>query len=262
MLTRVLPRLYAALNVGRWLRYPPLERAYLSAFFLYKRYAEDPFAGLAARNAHFFRGGHILDVGANAGYTASVFAKLLDPTFCVYAFEPEPINTGRLRMVAGRAANRGRIVPVQVAVGERSGSTGLVINPTHPGDHYVDSRETSGSLRVPLVSIDDFAEQHELRDVAFVKIDVQGFELAVSRGMERLIARSPRLSVAFEYSDETETRFGHGVADLLDFYRERGFTLHLLARSPSIQPLTAGALADWKARHGYVDILATRQAIA
>ena len=261
MLTRALPRLYALLNVSRWLTLPPLERVYLAAFFAYKRYAEDPFAGLVFSDSALFRGGHILDVGANAGYTASVFAEVVDPGFQVYAFEPEQVNARRLQIVAARNRNRGKITPVKAAVGAQSGTVDLFVNPTHPGDHYVDLSRVSGSVPVPLVSLDDFCEEHQLGEVAFVKIDVQGFELAVSQGMERLMARSPRLSVAFEYSQETKSRFGYGVETLLDFYRERGFSLHLLARNPPLRPATRESIEAWDAQHGYVDVLATRQAV-
>jgi len=62
------------------------------AYFAYKRFVEDPFAALATRHPELFRGGNILDVGANIGYTASVFARASSEGFQVYAFEPEEKN--------------------------------------------------------------------------------------------------------------------------------------------------------------------------
>ncbi len=257
MLTRLLPRLYAALGAGRWLRNPLLERAYLAAFFAYKRFAEDPFADLVRTQPGLFRGGAVLDAGANAGYTATVFAGAIDPTDRVYAFEPEPVNARRLRGVVARRRLGDRIEVVESAVGARSGEIDLVVNPTHPGDHRIGSGP--GSIRVPLVSLDDYVESHGIHAVKFVKIDVQGFELAVSQGMERLMSRTPGLVVAFEYSDETTRAFGYEGSELLRFYEDRGFTLYVLERGGRLHAATPERIADWESRHGYADILAVRE---
>ena len=257
MWTRLVPRLYAALGAGRWLQNPLLERAYLRAFFAYKRFAEDPFAALVKRHPELFRGGSVLDVGANAGYTAVLFAKAIDPGQRVYAFEPEPVNVRRLESVIDARSQRDRVSIVPSAVGDRTGEATLVINPAHPGDHRIGSMGAAGSIRVPMISLDEFVERERIAVVSFVKIDVQGFELAVSRGMERLLSRAPRVSVAFEVSEETA--FGYTTSELLDFYTARGFHLHILDRGGALLPATAERIAESERRRGYTDILALRE---
>src|SRR5690242_12041412 len=71
-------------TAGRWL--------FTSSYNLYKRYLEDPFHALAGRHPELFRGGHILDIGANIGYTSMVFARAIEPAYRVYSFEPEEFN--------------------------------------------------------------------------------------------------------------------------------------------------------------------------
>ena len=57
-----------------------LQRTDVSApYLLYKRYLEDPFAALAKIRPSLFRGGDILDTGANIAYTASLFARAGGP---------------------------------------------------------------------------------------------------------------------------------------------------------------------------------------
>src|ERR1700730_17989382 len=51
-----------------------IRKAYVFAYFQYKKLFEDPFWNLAQRQPHIFRDGDILDIGANIGYTACVFA--------------------------------------------------------------------------------------------------------------------------------------------------------------------------------------------
>ena len=48
-----------------------------TAIDAYKRLVEDPFAALVRARPELFTGGEIIDVGANVGYTAQVFARAL-----------------------------------------------------------------------------------------------------------------------------------------------------------------------------------------
>lgn len=248
-LTKIIPRLHAALPIGRT-RNPAIEALYVRLFFAYKKYFEDPFAALAGRHPELFRGGHILDVGANAGYTATVFARAIEPQYRVFAFEPEPLNIARMRSVL----HRRRLANVEVvaaAVGDRVGSANLMVNPVHPGDHRIATTGAAGTIDVAMTTVDTFVESRNLSPVAFVKIDVQGFELPVSRGMVRLIDRTPRLNVAFEYVDDEP--------ELLEFYRHRGFELHALEHRGELLECTADVLGRLQRKRGYADILASRR---
>src|ERR1035438_5265855 len=71
---------------------PWAQNSFLALYFLYKRHLEDPFARLLRGYPSLLRGGSVLDVGANIGYTALLFSKAIDSGFRVYAFEPEERN--------------------------------------------------------------------------------------------------------------------------------------------------------------------------
>jgi hypothetical protein len=84
--------------------------------------------------------------------------------------------------------------------------------------------------RVPAVTIDDCCRSHGLRDVAIVKIDVEGGELLALRGAAGLLdgafGRPPL--VAFEYSNLFPTRGGRRE-EVLELFLSRGWTLFRLA---------------------------------
>jgi len=257
MLTRLLPAAFRVLRLGRLLRFPLFERLYLAALFAYKRYHEDSFAGLAKRWPELFRGGHILDVGGNVGYTASVFAELVEPPFVVHTFEPEPVNVARLRKVLARRELDQRVVPVQAAVGDRCGEIELVLNESHPGDHRIATdRPVGRAITVPLLSLDEYAMRNGVRPIVFVKIDVQGFELAVSRGMEGILASQPRIAVAFEFDESAALAYGWDLETILTFYEKRGFSLHALHRSGILSDPRRASRSGGE--RGYFDILAVR----
>lgn len=258
-LTRFIPALYRRSGAARVFNQPAADPLFLAAFFAYKRFAEDPFAGLAKRKPELFQGGDILDIGANAGYTALVFARAASAGAHVHAFEPEPVNLRRMHRVIAKHHLEDVVVPYAAAVGARDGAIELAVSDTHPGDHRVAVGAASqGDRRVvsiPMRAIDSLA----LERVAFVKIDVQGYELEVSRGMERLLERSHGITVVFEYAPADMRRYGFDPGDLMEFYRSRGFALFLLAHDGTLTEFSDEAAAGPLGRRGYVDVLAQRR---
>ncbi len=251
ILTRIVPAAYDLLQVEALTRTKVGERLFLAAFFAYKKWVEDPHAALAARHPEVFRGGHVLDVGANVGYTACVFARAISAGFSVHAFEPEQRNFERLNRVIVKRRLLDRIVPVRAAVGDEDGVATLRLNPSHPGDHRIVGAPERGGAAVPILRIDTYVEAENLAPVKFVKIDVQGHELAVSRGMSRLIERAPELEVSFEYSDRESER-------VADWYLARGFSLHLLGHDGALTPFSGEAIKHALRKRTYVDVFATR----
>lgn len=254
-LVRLIPAAYRYSGVAWLANRPAADRLFLAAFFAYKRWVEDPFANLAKRRPELFAGGDILDVGANAGYTAALFARVASPGARVFAFEPEPLNFRRLQRVSTSEA----IVAERLAIGASEGSVELAINPTHPGDHRIATGVAGGKrIQVPMTTIDRYVHDRQIGRVKFVKIDVQGYELEVSRGMTDLLEREREVAVAFELAPADLRAAGVEPEALLDFYRERGFALELLPRDGVTRPYDAAEVAARAARRGYVDLLATR----
>ncbi len=212
------------------------------AYFRYKRHLEDSCHHLVARFGARIRQGHVLDVGANIGYTAQLFARSLAPGYKVYAFEPEAWNYRLLAQVSARAnrtgAGQGAIVPVRKVVGQTRGNARLVLNPRHHGDHRVAlPHELDGrapvSDAVDMVSLDEFvgAAPRAIAPISLIKIDVQGFEVAVCRGMSQVLTDNPAALVLLELSPASLAHFGHARGELLRFFAERGLRVGTLSRA-------------------------------
>lgn len=145
-------------------------------------------------------GSTAIDVGANLGYFALLMADLVGPSGRVIACEPNPAmveRIGRSAMVNGFADRvavhdrpisdeNGRAVVLSIPVGQPGGGQ---IDATNPGDaQLVDCR----TLRLDSVP--------GALDAAFVKIDVEGHEAAVWRGMAAMIAAPALRAVVLEFS--------------------------------------------------------------
>ena len=230
-----------------------------SAYFLYKRYLEDNLEDLVRSYPALVRGGNVLDVGANIGYTASVLAASVDSGYKVYAFEPEPFNYAILQQSANRARLRDKIAAFECAVGAENGTIHLWLNDHHHADHRVITEQfrsvhpdTKGPT-IPLVSIDSFVQRNP-GPVSFVKIDVQGYELPVCQGMQQTIAHNPGISIVLEYMPSALCELGFDPAELIRFFVDRDFHTYHVCPKGKLLPGIPSAMEP----AGYADLLFSR----
>jgi len=242
---------------------PFVRRVFNRAYFAYKRQFEDPFHQLTLRQPQLFKGGDVLDIGANIGYTAMVFARAVDPGRRVYAFEPASENVRSLRATIASAGLENAVIPVHTAIGDRIGDADLALNEFHPGDHRVQTGAPSlanrrASERVRLTTVDAAVDEWRIDRVAFIKIDVQGYELRVCEGMTRTLETNPQAAVAVEYAPQALTDAGDSPSALLSFFSDRRFVAHRLERRGGLAPIDMGSFADSPLTSEYVDLLFTR----
>jgi FkbM family methyltransferase len=255
---RLVTGSYAVVKWARLLESQPGRRFFVRCYFLYKRLLEDSTRALLRAHPELIRRGHVIDVGANIGYTARVFAAALDPGFRVYAFEPEDLNFALLQVALEQMVRRGAVVAIQAAVGAADGAAALVKNESHPADHHVltgsEAGPGSSTVTVPLRSIDSFVAQERLEGrISLIKIDVQGYEPAVCQGMERTLAANPGCSVMLEFMPEALSALGFDPEALLHWFTERGYTVQTIRRDGGLSP---GAPRDL-GPNAYVDLLLT-----
>jgi FkbM family methyltransferase len=252
---------------------PSFKRLFLFTYFLYKRWYEDPFWALTRRSPELFTSGEVLDIGANIGYTACVFAAAIkgnrQAPGRVYAFEPDLASFQTLGEIV-RRKNLGDSVEIfNMAVGSADGSLEFWHNEEHSADHRI-LTEQFKSLRpagekitvVAVTSVDSFVAARKLQNLSFIKIDVQGYELAVSEGMRLTLEKFPRLSIAFEYAPDGMRELGFEPSALLDFFRAAGHQLHILTRSATTLAPDNRAIELAAARSGYVDVLCSKNILS
>lgn len=162
------------------------------------KHEEDDFAVF---RRYLKPGATVLDIGANYGIYALASAEQVRPDGRVIGFEPNPhifnlfgasiILNGVTDVVEAR----------QLAVHDTNGTLRFLIDETGPGGaRIVDGAADAGSgakiIDVPVVRLDDHLGADFVADV--VKIDVEGQEEAVLRGMRGIIARSPEIVILVE----------------------------------------------------------------
>ncbi len=245
------------------------KRAFVSSYFLYKKFWEDPFWGLVHRKPALFQNGNILDIGANIGYTSCLFADAVRPGFKVYSFEPDQANFDILSEVIRRKKLSKCIIPVNSAVGSSDGRIEFWHNEKHSGDHRVATVHFKNTIpassqifSAAVVSVDSYVETNNIQDISFIKIDVQVYELAVCEGMTRALAKFPDLCICCEYAPESLIELGFDPIQLLNYFRTNGFQVHILTRSSIKLAPDNTTIQQVAGDAGYVDLLCSRQVLS
>jgi FkbM family methyltransferase len=267
--SNIFTRVYYLARSAGFFRIPLFKRLFLFAYFLYKRWYEDPFRALAKRSPELFTGGDILDVGANIGYTACVFAAARKAPAKIYAFEPDLASFATLEETIRRKHLGGAVEVFNMAVGSADGSLEFWHNEEHSADHRVVTEQfkTSRPARekittVSVTSVDNFVAARNLQNISFIKIDVQGYELAVCEGMRKTLEQFPTMCIALEYAPDGMRELGFEPSALLDFFWSAGYQLYILTRAASTLAEDYRVIEVAVERSGYVDLLCSRKIIA
>ena len=145
-------------------------------------------------------GGVALDVGANVGAYTLLLGRWVGPEGRVYAFEPSPGAFEGLRRHLALNALEGVVTPVRAAVSDAVGSAVLEgsgfsgSNRLLPGGAI----PVDGGLSVATTTLDEFCAERGIVP-SFIKVDVEGAELAALRGARETIrAAGPRLALFVE----------------------------------------------------------------
>jgi FkbM family methyltransferase len=150
------------------------------------------------------------DVGANVGLYTVLLSRLCGPSGRVWAFEPVPETHWRLRetLALNRCEN---VVSVRAAVCDRDGTAMMnLFEPEHSewnslgkplmGPADAPKVPPHMSVDVTASTLDRFCEIEKIQRINFLKLDVEGFELAVFHGAERVLGDHRVDYVCFEIS--------------------------------------------------------------
>ncbi len=208
------------------------------------------------------------DVGANIGTYSVPLARLVGPQGHVISFEPNRPTFACLR--ANIRQNRlTNVTLLRAAAGPETGTANLVVTEENFGEvhlapHPASSRApapcnplgytSSASLtsalsaQVAVTTIDAEIARLRLPRVDFIKIDVEGFELAALRGATRTLANNANLVVQTEIVPAHSARYGFDVADLAAFFRAHGFQPYACDDAGHMHPVRPDSFpaeADW-----------------
>ncbi len=170
--------------------------------------------------------GVFFDVGANIGLFALTAAHHLTTQGRVIAFEASPRTFSYLQRNALVNPTQ-RLTLHHRAVTEYSDQKIQFFDaPTDQfGMSSLANRFSSTGSQITSLSLDDAAKALHLPRVDVIKVDVEGFELGVFRGAQRLLAQVPAPIIFFEFNDWAEANTSSTPGDAQRFLQQLGYLL-------------------------------------
>ncbi len=198
----------------------------------------------------------VADVGANIGLRTLLLARRVGPSGRAYAVEPEARNF-RLLSRAVSEAGLAQVELRQVAAADLPGWMTLYLSAVDGGDHRIFPADEERALAtVRAVCLDDVLEDEARVD--FIRLDVQGGEVSVLRGLRRTLARHAELRLLCAVAPELLRRGGAGAAALFDPLCEAGYVPHLLSSSGVTRPVHPTMAWSTARAAGRVDLYFSR----
>jgi FkbM family methyltransferase len=200
--------------------------------------ALNPEAGLMNHLYSFLPVGTALDVGANRG---DISLTLLDAGYQVYAFEPCPDVFEKLR---SRLSDRQDCFLFDFAIGSADATMDLhIVKDSSAGQKYGDASlfsslvphsmptdlEFVSAISVPVRSLASLASEGKIpREVGLLKVDTEGFDQQVLRGMGDL---RPQIVAAEFWSPDfvfAQSEASNRLDQLVEEMRARGYRWYIV----------------------------------
>jgi FkbM family methyltransferase len=140
----------------------------------------------------------VLDVGANVGKWSLIAAETF-PQATIYALEIVPATAAELR---SRTAGQTRVRPFNLGLADHTGTLTIRYHPSASAHatltEYPHGWEAE-RIGCPVMRGDEFLGREGIRDIDFLKLDVEGAEHLVLRGLEGVLRERRIRFVQFEY---------------------------------------------------------------
>lgn len=201
---------------------------------------------------HFLREagfGSMVDVGASVGYVTLVAARAI-PGLQVVSIEADPRLARLLRanLRANLGADAQRVRVVNAVVGDRDEpAVSFSLNPGSTLDNRVHMPQWQ-QLRLPMRRLDTLLASLDLPGRTFFKIDTQGYELHVLRGLEQTLRRLSGWVLKMEFAPDWLRSQGTDPLAVLDHLQARyefaEFPERIVYGTPGLDALFAAPVGE------------------
>jgi FkbM family methyltransferase len=166
-----------------------------------------------------------LDVGANIGYY-SIWASKFITSGRIFSFEPNGQAFNRLIeniKINNRVHN---ITSINQAVSQKNGDI-YMTNNLDTLNHILSTKEKidfNSSVKVKSTTLDSFVDEYHIDFIDYLKIDVEGFELDVLLGAEKLF-KEKRIGIVQLEINNALDHSSHTVISITDFFDRNNYCL-------------------------------------
>lgn len=179
----------------------------------------------------------VIEIGANIGYYTTLLASIVGKNGKVYSYEANKqvfdLAVLSLRM---NELQRDGVFLKNLAVSDHTGTIELVcktdkdlfsgevnLGATHL--KFPSEKTHEQTISVQSVTLDE--DLSDVKNVDWLRMDIEGSEILALKGAKRIIESSPNLKIVMEWSVRMLGYYDN-VADLIDEMHAYGFRFHLI----------------------------------
>jgi len=175
------------------------------------------------------------DVGTNVGeYTASILDIAENGgviTLAVHCFEPSLATFSKLQSAMAEHISERKVFCINAGLSDSDGDRELYIKEEGSGINSFYNRRLEGleisyneQETVKVTTVDNYCRENAISYIDFLKVDVEGHELAVMRGATEMLKKQAIDYIQFEYGGcwvDSRTLF----LDMYDFLTSFGYII-------------------------------------
>ncbi len=178
--------------------------------------------------------GAIIDVGANLGIVSLILAKRF-PERTIHAFEPAPstFHAFKTNIELNGCSN---IRALQMALADSDGEVSFNNDPVGRAINSIALSTTDCAIKAQCAKLDTYADRNSIDEIAFLKVDVEGFEAAVFQGARRLLSAQRAAVIYYEVCPRNSKNSGIDPELPTRILLENGYQIFKVGRQGSFEP--------------------------
>jgi FkbM family methyltransferase len=173
--------------------------------------------------------GEIIDVGANLGVVSLILARRF-PQRTIHSFEPAP-STFRAFESNIELNACGNVRALQCAVADCDGTIPFNADPIGRGTNSIAMSKGEFEINVPCTTLDAYADQNSIDEIAFLKVDVEGFEAAVFQGARRILSEQRAATIYYEVCPGNSKNSGAEPQLATRILQQHGYALYRISEN-------------------------------
>jgi len=175
-------------------------------------------------------GDTFIDIGANIGYLSAIGSGFVGKTGAVHCFEPDPKYYQKLQKLPTMNPNY-KIITKQYALGKTEGEAKMNIADLSKAggntlvSNFMKPTTIKENIQVTVKRLDNYIKEQQLKNIALIKIDVEGFEFPVLQGLENFFIETPlRPMILCEVTPNVYPLMEYQFKDLFDYMKKFGYS--------------------------------------
>lgn len=159
----------------------------------------------------------IFDIGANIGYYSIQLGRMIGQGGKIYSFEPcsYQFNILERNIELNKLTN---IIPEKLIVSDRHGGVKKIYfsGISNTGSSSLEVK-TDEFEEMDCVTVDKFCQNNNINSIDLVKIDVEGHELRVVKGMERMLDEAKVKNLFLEINNYALEEAGTTALEIIEY---------------------------------------------